>query len=223
MLQPGSVQGQPHTDRLDGPGVAQRIDAVAAAQQVRPAAAGDQVVAFAAVQRVVAQPAVQRVVGEQAVQPVIAVAAGQTVALFVAAQLVVEPGADDVLEIEQDIALGIAILTAIAGIIQTILSAALPKRRIGNIGTWVVLRSYLVFLLALIPASAAGVGLDVALGAFRGGFAVASIPTAVVSLIAIGTAMAIVYFAALALLRAPEFTALAQPIYRRLRRGIPKP
>ncbi|HEY5319648.1 MAG TPA: murein biosynthesis integral membrane protein MurJ [Galbitalea sp.] len=122
-----------------------------------------------------------------------------------------------------DIALGIAIVTTIAGIIQTVLAAVLLKRRIGHLGTWVVIRSYLVFLLALIPASAAGVGLDVALGAFRGGFAVSSIPTAVVSLIVIGTAMAIVYFAALALLRAPEFTALAQPIYRRLRRGIPKP
>jgi putative peptidoglycan lipid II flippase len=115
-----------------------------------------------------------------------------------------------------EIAVGIAAVTTIAGIIQTFVAAALLKRRIQHLGTWVVLRSYLIYFLALLPAAAVGVGLDLALGAFRGGFAVSGIAAAVVSMIAIGAAMAIVYGAMLALLRVPEFRELTRPILRRL-------
>jgi putative peptidoglycan lipid II flippase len=116
-----------------------------------------------------------------------------------------------------DIAVGIAAVTTAAGIIQTIIAAGLLKRRIGHLGTWIVLRSYLMFFLALLPAAAAGVGLDLALGAFSDGFAVSNKATAVVSMVVIGAAMALVYGAMLTLLRVPEFRELTRPILRRLR------
>jgi putative peptidoglycan lipid II flippase len=116
-----------------------------------------------------------------------------------------------------DIAVGIAAVTTVAGIIQTVIAAVLLKRRIGHLGTWTVLRSYLIFFLALLPSAAAGVGLDLALGAFSGGFAVSSKATAVISMIAIGAVMALIYGAVLAILRVPEFRELSAPVLRRLR------
>jgi putative peptidoglycan lipid II flippase len=119
-----------------------------------------------------------------------------------------------------DIGIGIALLTTIACYIQTVLAAILLRRRMGTLGAWPILRSYLVYLLALIPSSAAGVGVNVALGAFHaGGFAVSSVGTAVVSLLAIGAAMAIVYVATLALLRSPELRDVSGVLTRRLRRS----
>jgi putative peptidoglycan lipid II flippase len=76
-----------------------------------------------------------------------------------------------------------------------------------------------VFLVALVPAAAAGVGLDFALGTFSAGFAVSGILPAILSIAAIGAAMAIVYFGVLALLRTPELKELTGPILRRLRPG----
>jgi len=116
-----------------------------------------------------------------------------------------------------DIAFGLAAAITVASYIQTFVAAVLLKRRIGNLGTGTVLRTYLVYHLALIPAAAAGVGIDAALGAFSGGFAVSSVPSAVVSLIAVGTAMAVLYVAMLALLRSPDLRNVTEPLLRRLR------
>jgi putative peptidoglycan lipid II flippase len=118
------------------------------------------------------------------------------------------------------IGIGIALVTTAACYIQTILAAILLRRRMGSLGAWPVLRSYLVYLLALVPASAAGVGVNVALGAFHsGGFAVSNVGAAVVALLAIGAAMTIVYIAALALLRSPELRDVSGVFLRRLRRA----
>lgn len=115
------------------------------------------------------------------------------------------------------IALGIAALTSAAGIAQTFLAAWLLRRRIGNLGTIRVGRAYLVFLLALLPATAAGVALDIALGAFSGGFATAGAGPAIASIALIGIVMAVIYIGMLRLLRSPELTAIAAPLVRRLR------
>ena len=118
-----------------------------------------------------------------------------------------------------DIGIGIALLTTVACYIQTVLAAVLLRRRLKQLGALAILRSYLIYLLALIPASAAGVGVDVALGSFHaGGFAVSGIGPAVVTLIAIGAAMTVVYVAALALLRSPELRDVSGVLTRRLRR-----
>jgi putative peptidoglycan lipid II flippase len=115
------------------------------------------------------------------------------------------------------IALGIAIATTVADFALVTLAALLLRHRIHGLGAAPIARSYLVFLLALLPAAAVGVGLDFALGALSGGFAVAGILQSVVSVAAIGAAMAVVYFAALTLLRAPELKDLTGPILARLR------
>jgi putative peptidoglycan lipid II flippase len=107
----------------------------------------------------------------------------------------------------------------IACYIQTFVAGALLRRRIGNLGTGVVLRTYLVYHLALIPAAAAGVGVDVALGAFSGGFAVSGRVGAVVTLLVVGVVMAGLYVAALALIRSPDLAAVTGPILRRVRRN----
>ncbi|HEY1531780.1 MAG TPA: murein biosynthesis integral membrane protein MurJ [Galbitalea sp.] len=115
------------------------------------------------------------------------------------------------------IALGIAVATTIADFALVTLAALLLRRRIHGLGAAPVARSYLVFVLALVPAAAAGVALDLALGALSGGFAVAGILQSVVSIAVIGIAMVVVYFGALALLRAPELRELTAPVLRRLR------
>jgi putative peptidoglycan lipid II flippase len=115
------------------------------------------------------------------------------------------------------IALGIAAATTIADCIVVVIAAVLLRRRMRGLGARPVLRSYLVFIVALVPAAAAGVGLDAALGAFSGGFAVSGVLAGIVSIAVAGAGMAIVYLGVLALLRAPELRDLAAPVLRRLR------
>jgi putative peptidoglycan lipid II flippase len=76
-----------------------------------------------------------------------------------------------------------------------------------------------LFLVALVPAAAVGVGLDAVLGAFSDGFAVSSVPTAVVSLAVVGITMTVIYVAVLALLRSADLRALTEPVLRRIRRN----
>lgn len=115
------------------------------------------------------------------------------------------------------IAFGIAVSTTIADFVLMVVAGVLLRRRIHRLGTGSVARSYLVFLIALLPAAAVGVGLDLALGAFGAGYAVSGIVPSILSIAAIGTSMALVYFGVLALLRAPELRELAAPALRRLR------
>ena len=115
------------------------------------------------------------------------------------------------------IAFGIAVSTTIADIALVILAALLLRRRMSGLGAGPVIRSYLLYCVALIPAAAAGIGIDWLLGAFGAGFAVSGVFPAVVSVAAVGAGMAVVYVAVLALLRVRELTDIAAPVLRRLR------
>ncbi|MDQ1564049.1 MAG: putative peptidoglycan lipid flippase [Actinomycetota bacterium] len=117
-----------------------------------------------------------------------------------------------------DIAFGVAVSTTVADYVLMLVAAILLRRRLRRLGAAPVIRSYLVFFIALVPAAAAGIGLDAVLGAFSGGFAVSPIIPAVISVAAIGAGMGIVYVAALALLRSPELADFARPILRRITR-----
>jgi putative peptidoglycan lipid II flippase len=117
-----------------------------------------------------------------------------------------------------DIAFGVAVSTTVADYVLMLVAAILLRRRLRRLGAAPVIRSYLKFFIALVPAAAAGIGLDAALGAFSGGFAVSGIISAVISVAAIGAGMGIVYVGALALLRSPELTDFARPILRRITR-----
>ena len=117
------------------------------------------------------------------------------------------------------IAFGIAVSTTVADFALVLVAALLLRRRMHRLGTGSVARSYARFLVALVPSAAAGIGLDFALGVFSGGFALAGIPQAILSVAAVGAVMAVVYIAVLALLRSPELRELSAPILRRLRPG----
>ena len=129
-------------------------------------------------------------------------------------------GALLVLTLEKEwVAVGIAAVTAIAGSAQAVAAAYFLRKRLGHIDAGRILRSYATFLLAAAPAAAVGVALLFALGGTtQGGFAVASIPTAIVSMAVIGSAMAVVYALALVLLRNAELGEIIRPVVRRLRR-----
>jgi putative peptidoglycan lipid II flippase len=133
--------------------------------------------------------------------------------LFVVGALIVAPLP------KESIAVGLALVTAIAGSAQAVAAAVFIRRRLGSIDGTRILRQHAVFLLAALPAAAVGVPLLVAFGATtQGGFAVANPFTAVVSMAVIGGVMALVYFGVLVALRNPELGAIVAPIGRRLRR-----
>ena len=88
-----------HVHPVERSGIADRVETGAAIDDIAAGAADDQIVAIAAVQHIRATAADQRVIARTAVQRVVAVAAGQAV---------VEIRADDVLDVDQRIALGIA-------------------------------------------------------------------------------------------------------------------
>ena len=117
------------------------------------------------------------------------------------------------------IAVGVALVTSLAGSAQAILAGVVLRRRLGAIDATRILKRYALFLLASVPAAGVGVGLLFALGGTtQGGFAVANPFTAFVSMAVIGVAMAAVYFGVLVLVRNPEFGAIVRPVFQRLRR-----
>jgi putative peptidoglycan lipid II flippase len=117
------------------------------------------------------------------------------------------------------IAVGVALVTSIAGSAQAVLAAAVLRRRLGTIDATRILRRYAVFLLASVPAAGVGVALLFALGGTtQGGYAVSGPFAAFVSMALIGSVMAAVYFGVLVLARNPELGAVVRPVVQRLRR-----
>jgi putative peptidoglycan lipid II flippase len=115
------------------------------------------------------------------------------------------------------IAVGIAAVTTIAGALQTLIAFVVLRGRVHGIGGRHIVRQYAVFLLAALPAAAAGAALTSALGAYSGGFAVSGFVPAILAMIVVGTLMLLVYVVVLALLRTPELRALVAPFTARLR------
>jgi putative peptidoglycan lipid II flippase len=117
------------------------------------------------------------------------------------------------------IAVGVALVTSIAGSAQAIVAGAVLRRRLGTIDATRIIKRYAVFLLASVPAAGVGVALLFALGGTtKGGFAVSNPFTAFVSMALIGSVMAAVYFGVLVVLRNPELGAVVRPVVQRLRR-----
>ncbi len=117
------------------------------------------------------------------------------------------------------IAVGIALVTSLAGTAQTLLGVLLLRRRLDGVDGRHVLTRFGQYALAAIPASVAGVLVGWPLGAFAlDGWARSGEGAAVLTMLAIAAAMTLVYAGVLALLRLPEFTAITEPIIRRLRR-----
>lgn len=118
------------------------------------------------------------------------------------------------------IAIGLAATLTITTTIQVIIAAVVLGRRIGGLGAGPVVRQALWFAAAAIPAAAAGIGILLLLGGVgRDAFPVSGIVGGVVSMVAAGAGMAVVYVAALAITRNDELRSFAAPILARLRRS----
>lgn len=123
-------------------------------------------------------------------------------ALFVGGALLVAAFADDAV-----VAAGIALVTSIAGTAQAVVAAILLRRRLGRVGGGRVARRFGAYLLATIPAAAAGLGILWLLGGLPGdggGWAVSGRVEGLVSVIVIGLSSMAVYLGVLALARVPE-------------------
>ena len=137
--------------------------------------------------------------------------------LFVIGALAVTSAPDEL------VAAGIALVTSIAGTTQALVAALLLRRRLGGVGGRRIAQRFGVYLLATIPAAAAGVGILWLLGGLPGdggGFAVSGRIPGVVSVAAIGLVTGGVYLGVLALARVPEVRELgdlARRITRRTR------
>lgn len=116
-------------------------------------------------------------------------------------------------------AVGIALVTTIAGIAQLALATFLLRRRLGSLDGRRILAGIGRSLFALLLPLAVGIVLLVALGGtIQGGFAVSSILGAVVTMAVIGISMAVLYFGILWMMRSPELRGFAAPLLARVRR-----
>jgi putative peptidoglycan lipid II flippase len=116
------------------------------------------------------------------------------------------------------IALGIAGVTTLAGVAQTALAVVLLRRRLGAVDGWRLVRRHAVFLAAALTAALVGLAITFALGGYtRDGWAIGTPITAVLTVAAVGSVMALIYFAVLLIARNPEAVAFAAPFTRRLR------
>ena len=116
------------------------------------------------------------------------------------------------------IAVGIAVVTSIAGSAQAVVAAILLRRRLGRLDAGRIVRRYAIFALASLPSAAVGVLLLFALGGTtQDGFAVANWVSAILSMAVIGAAMGLVYAGVLVAFRNPELGEIVRPLVRRLR------
>jgi putative peptidoglycan lipid II flippase len=117
------------------------------------------------------------------------------------------------------IGVGVALALSAAGILQAILAAVLIRRRLGGLGGATVAKSLARDLAALVPATAAGIGLAVIFGfADDRGYGLSGYVGSVLSMIVIGVVMSLLYLGALRLLKSPELSDALTPLLARVRR-----
>ncbi len=117
------------------------------------------------------------------------------------------------------IAVGLALALSAATAVQTIVAAVIVRRRLGGGTGRTALLSFGRYLVAGVPATAAGIGVLLLLGGTsEHGFAVSRYAPAILSMAIVGVVMLVVYLAALFLLRSPELRDALGPIRARLRR-----
>lgn len=117
------------------------------------------------------------------------------------------------------IAVGIAAVTSIAGSAQTVVAILLIRRRIGGMDGWLVLRRHLQYLALALVAGTVGFVLLLILGGLsEGGFAQSGLIQAVVSIVLIGAVMGVVYLGLLLVLRNPELAAVTDAVLARFGR-----
>ena len=117
------------------------------------------------------------------------------------------------------IAVGIASVITVSGVLQCILAALLLRRRLGGIDGARIVRSLVKYLVAaIIPIALGLVLLNIVGGSDPDGFALASRVNAIGSMLLIGIVMSAAYFGLLLVMRSSELTAFLAPLQARLRR-----
>lgn len=115
------------------------------------------------------------------------------------------------------IAFGLALVTSIAGVAQTLLALLLLRRKLGGLGLVSVVRKFAIFALAAVPAAAAGVSVLVALGGRNPeGFLLSHAVNAGLGMGLIAVTMTAVYGVVLILLRSEDMARVWEPLRRRL-------
>lgn len=114
-------------------------------------------------------------------------------------------------------AAGIALVVSIGATVQFAVAAVLLRRRIGGYAGPEVRAALIRFAVAAVPALAAGLGVLAVLGGFTGGWAVSGRLEGFLSTAVIGIVAASAYFAALAVMRAPELATGVRLITDRIR------
>lgn len=117
------------------------------------------------------------------------------------------------------IGVGIALVTTIACTVQTVITFALLRRRVGPLGGRLLLRRFVQFVVAALVSAAVGVGILVSVGGLTpGGFAQSGLVGAITGIAIIGSGMAVVYLGVLLLMKNPEAAGAVETITSRLRR-----
>ncbi|MES2169918.1 MAG: murein biosynthesis integral membrane protein MurJ [Actinomycetota bacterium] len=117
------------------------------------------------------------------------------------------------------IGVGIAAVTSVAGSAQAVVAIVLVRRRIGGIDGRIVFVRHLQYLGLSLVAGGVGLVVVTALGGFSPtGFGQGDKVGAVVTVVAAGAAMAVVYVALLAAFRNPELSAASGALVARFRR-----
>lgn len=101
--------------------------------------------------------------------------------------------------------------------IQAAMACLLLRRRLGGTGGHRIVARFGQYSLAAIPTAVVG-GAVMLLLARADGFPIAGWFPAIVSMVLAGTAMAVVYFGILWVMKVPELRAMAAPLLRRLGR-----
>ena len=120
------------------------------------------------------------------------------------------------------IAVGLASVSTITGGAQAILAAWLLRRRLESLDGRRILRSLVQFVVAAAVATIAGILSLIALGGTRAdGYALSSVAAALVTMVVVGSAMAVVYGGMLRLMHSGELTTVLAPVLARIRRSAP--
>jgi putative peptidoglycan lipid II flippase len=115
------------------------------------------------------------------------------------------------------IAVGIALATSVSEFVQLGITLLILRRRLGGLDGRRVLRRIGTFAAATIPAAVVGLLALWVLGGIPGaggGFAFSNKPAAVLTVAAVGAAALVVYLGVLALLRVPELRAATRVVTR---------
>ena len=115
------------------------------------------------------------------------------------------------------IGVGVALVTSLAGLVQTLITFALLRRRLGPIGGRFLLRRHVQYLVAGAISGAVGVVILVSVGGLApAGFAQRDLVAAIAALSVIGTGMAVVYLGVLLLMKNPDAASALTLFARRL-------